>query len=162
MPLMVRSVAYLQMIWTPHMILFLVFGAGQWRALIPALLPFAPPSHLHPHPREDVTWAKLTVILRLWRPVTGCFELKQKTHYNPKRRSGNDANHHPLLHQLVPQPDPQPGSPPPTHNSILLLDNQCTSQCHWCFIFFYNQQWKKCTNKLLGGKHSTCASAMVS
>lgn len=48
--------------------------AGQWRALIPA-----------PHPPEDVIRAKLTVILRLCRPVTGCFELNKKTHYNPKR-----------------------------------------------------------------------------
>lgn len=38
-----------------------------------------------PRPPEDVIRAKLTVILRLWRPVTGCFELKQKTHCNPKR-----------------------------------------------------------------------------
>lgn len=74
----------------------------------------SPPSS--PHPPEDVIRAKLTVILRLWRPVTGCFELKQKTHYNPKRpwkkSSGNISHLAPPLARFFSQ-DPQPGHPPP-------------------------------------------------
>lgn len=75
------------MIWAPHMILFLVFGVVWNRAMEgPHTCPQPPPHPPHPPPR-DVTWAKLTVILRrLGRPDTGCFEQKHKrTTYHPVR-----------------------------------------------------------------------------
>lgn len=64
----------------------------------------------NPHPPEDVIRAKLTVILRLWRPVTGCFELKQKTHYNPKRpwkkaQEISTISFRPSLGRLFSQPE---------------------------------------------------------
>lgn len=132
----------------------------------------SPPSN--PHPPEDVIRAKLTVILRLWRPVTGCFELKQKTHYNPKRPwkklrkypasravrrwVGYSVSQRPSAWS-APKPSPLLSFPFRFYLTGLLV--AVTSE----FYSFHCRLWwgkKKGTNKLLAGKHSACASLMVS
>lgn len=131
----------------------------------------SPPSN--PHPPEDVIRAKLTVILRLWRPVTGCFELKQKTHYNPKRPWKKLRKYPPSLavrrwvgYSVSRRPSawsaPEP-SPLLSFPFRFYLTGVLVAVTSEIYSFHCRLWWKKKgTNKLLAGKHSACASLMVS